>query len=465
MKNLNCFNSKKISEITTLTAMIILWIVGFIAWSSLTHLFLIGSEHPKKYFMLALTVVWTAGLIYLSFTHSNKILRLYHLLGFVVYSFLYTGWVYTNGFLYNAWPIRLILSNGFLFNFILLLFVILFILICFIILKNKERGLSKLFTKNHLRELFIILLLLSMSFFLVQNKYGITENGVMEDVHKMYFTDRNFFPPDHRILVPYMVEATSIIFRNMEFDYLTNITRLYKIYTIITLTAAFYLYYYLLKIFFRKDSALLISVLLFSFFCIAFNVGGLTDDPLNLLSFVIGLILIYYRRDFFLWILILISSFGKETVWFLVFMYFVHNSQWINKKNWKWTLSKTSILALTFIMVSLIKITIKPIHSSEFNWIIFNLSCGYCLLYVFLILNIFWITALFFAEHPPELKFFSRLNFVTPFFIAWHYLGLMREIRFFIIIGLILLPLGIGLLFPNSLLTKNDKTNNILKPA
>lgn len=444
-------NFEKINKYSIWALSIFFLLFGFRLWDKIIFkVYLKNVGHIHKSLLLILGLVWTFSLIVFLCTNKKSRLKLYYALILFCYTSLYQIWLVLWGFPLGT-PFSTLGFYFFLFAIVGLTLITILIFYTTMYLKP----ISHVFSRKYMQDILIFILFFSMIFLISIDVYD-TRNP--EDIHQNYFSDRNMFPPDHRILVPSFIETSKMIFEKLQMPYLAKVQRLYKAYLIPILLLAFYLYYLFLTKFLKKTTALLASIILLSMFYFSFRVGGLVDDPFNLLAFVIGLILIYYKKDIYLWLLVFIASFNKETIWLLVFMYFVYNFQFITKKNWWRLFGKTTIMALTFFGVMLFRIILKPIHGTDFNWIIYNFTCEQCVLHVFLILNIFWILSFFFAEYPKQLKFFSRLNFVTPFFVAWHYFGLIREIRFFVIIGLILVPLGLSLLFPDSVLKKEELT-------
>lgn len=418
-------------------------ITTFFFWSAITN------QHSKTAAMIAITTIYTVGFLTWSglplfnIIKSEK-LKLYTSLILIIYGIFLTLWLYYWGFIV------------FFFKEVFSLIYLLLPLLLYNLLKiiNNQQNISKMFSRKKVVNFLIIFLMFSLIFLIVKNRYG--ENFEIEERHKLYFSDRNVLPIDYRLVTPYLVEATSSFYDKIGIVYLSEIGRLHKVYAVIFLTLAFFLYYLFLKNFFKDETSLMISLLLLLIFYISFWVGGLFEDPFNLLIFVLGLIAIYHNKYYLLLVLVFFSSFNRETTWFLIFMYFVNNFN-ISKirNNLAKLLINTGILTVIFLGINFLKIIFKPIKSSELGLTIYNFTCEHCNLHLFLILNIFWIMALFFLEYPKEVKFFSRLNFITPFFIVWHYLSLIREVRYFIVIGLIIVPLGISLMFPDSLRKKD----------
>lgn len=453
------FDRDRIDKIFIVAASLFFLIFAIFIWHLiLLKVYLPGVEHPKKLVLLMLGLIWTSGFISILLIKTSLRFKLYSLLMLNVGTILYDGWITHWGFklnfhLFFDWRTRFFILSG------------IFIILCLPIwIRGRKSKVGiRLFSKPMVQEIFIFILIFSLVFFVTLESYTRRNPA---NWHPIYFSERHLFTGHYRLLIPSFIEVAHNLFSALHFDYFADLQRLYKIYMLTAMTLAIYLYYYFLKIFFKKENALLISILLLLLFYLSFKVAGLIEDPLNLLSFVIGLILIYYRKDFFLWLLIFISSFNKELIFFLVFMYFIHNTQFITRKNWIKIFEKTSLMAVTFILVMLFKIFIKPIKEFDENAAIafsgFNITCTPCILKAFLILNIFWVFSLFFKEYPKQLRFFSRLNFITPFYILYSNLTFMREMRFAIIIALILLPLGMGLLFPDSLAKKEklQKTND-----
>lgn len=449
------FNSEKTIRIFSYFLTFFCITIGFLFWEVALHGFFIS--HQKRIIALVLMTLWSFIFFFIFFYLKKIKVRFYVCLLLLTYSLFYSLWASSWGMIPST------ITYFFPELTVTIIIVIIFIYLGILKLHRSEidENLSLLFSRHYIREIFILLLFLSSIFLFVKGKYDNTD-GIIEK-HLIYFSDRNYFPMDYRLLPPYLVETTAHLFEDSGVDYLSYRPRLYKIYILGALTLAFYLYYIFLTRFFRREVALFISFLLFALFHISFYVGGLFEDPFNILFFVLGIIFLYSQKEILFFFIVFLSSFNRETTWFLIFFYVCHHIQFINKKNfWKLFL-KMVFLAAIFIGVIVYKFSIKPINEMTFhneiqsNYLWYNFSCEHCNLHLFLFLSSFWILAFFFMEFPKELQFFKRLNFVTPFFVAWHYLGLIREVRYFIIIALIIVPLGMSLLFPDAILQKAQK--------
>jgi len=163
-------------------------------------------------------------------------------------------------------------------------------------------------------------------------------------------------------------------------------------------------------------------------------------DFTNLLVFIAGYWLIRQRRDWWLVPLLVVGMFNRETTVMLVVVYFFVRWGQLPRRT---LLVRTAGLG-ALCMGIYVGLRLAYGYESWYRWyeLLENPFDPQTYLYPLLFFNAFWVLAFLGWKGKP--RFLRRAMLMTPFFFAIHFVvGYVREVRLFLPLLPLFLPLGL----------------------
>ncbi len=163
-------------------------------------------------------------------------------------------------------------------------------------------------------------------------------------------------------------------------------------------------------------------------------------DFTNLLVFITGYWLIRGRRDRWLVPLLVVGMLNRETTVMLVVVYFF--VRW-GELPWKTLLVRTALLG-ALCMGIYMGLRLAYEYGSWYRWyeLLENPFDPQTYLYPLLFFNAFWVLAFLGWKGKP--RFLRRAMLMVPFFFAIHFVvGYVREVRLFLPLLPLFIPLGL----------------------
>lgn len=182
----------------------------------------------------------------------------------------------------------------------------------------------------------------------------------------------------------------------------------------------------------------------------------------NLIIFILGFIVIRDNKDNWLYPLLILGTFNRETVVFLILVYFFYHVGEIHFR--KLFLRTVSYIAIFSIIVFCLyweygflpsfmdnKVHLIAYPMYQFNLKMYSnlfkfLSLTNPALFIFLLFGFFWILAFLNMNKKP--KFLVKSAWIIPLYLIIHFfVGSFAETRIFLPLFLLLIPLGLFSLF------------------
>jgi len=196
---------------------------------------------------------------------------------------------------------------------------------------------------------------------------------------------------------------------------------------------------------------------MFTFAALPLTYGYITQpsDPFNMLIFALGFLVIRDRKDPWLIPIILIGTTNRETTLFLVMAYFFYTMDGKNKLK---TTAYTVVYGLCWAAVYVgIHWWVGPRDYYTDFWMYGkNIhEWYYSLAFPALLLGVFWVLSLMDFNKKP--KFLRRSAIIIPPFLVLHFLiANMMEVRLFVTLFYILVPMALFSLFKEKNLEHTD---------
>jgi len=162
------------------------------------------------------------------------------------------------------------------------------------------------------------------------------------DVLEHVFLGTALAPNLYRILIPWLAFLVKSVIPTLSW---MNSARIWNFIFILSTLPLFHKY---LEKWFERKTCFLITVILIYLLPVSFA-HDYPSDFFELMVFITGFMVIRDKKDYFLYPLIFLATFGRPTALFLVIAYFVSN---VERKN----ISKVFFKSLTFFMCWLIPI-------------------------------------------------------------------------------------------------------------
>ncbi len=172
------------------------------------------------------------------------------------------------------------------------------------------------------------------------------------------------------------------------------------------------------------------------------------SDPLNLLVIVLGFLAIARKRDLWLFPLMLVGTLNRETTLLLPAEYFL--ARWKEEPSGR-VISRTALLTACWAVVFTglhLAYGHRANYTEQIMWDS-NLATAMPTLRAFVFLGVLWVLPWFAPKDTPPLL--RRTLWLVPPFVALHYIvAVVQEVRLFLPLLPILLPLSWWVLFPEA---------------
>lgn len=302
---------------------------------------------------------------------------------------------------------------------------------------------------NLLTWIFVYYCMVMINVIVYYNLIDFPKLIIRKGIHKSIIDGTACTPHQYRILVPYLAEFLQRMGIYFKESYVI-------IRAMADLLGAILFHIYLKKWFTTK--VCVIGVL--------FYLGILplvyprsyfqSIDSLNFLFFLIGYILIRERKDIFLFPLLFISMFNRETSIILILVYLFFRFDELNIKQLGINVFLLFIISMgTYFGIRSFYETSKPY--SDFFYFFSNLKSPLSYIYTILLFNIFLFYAWYDFGNKP--KFLRRSSLMIPFFLIIHWMiSIVQEIRLFLPLIPIVIPLGLISMFG---IEKKEKETDI----
>ncbi len=257
-------------------------------------------------------------------------------------------------------------------------------------------------------------------------------------IHKTIIDGTASIPHQYRILIPYLSELMQRAGTPFKESYVI-------IRAITDFLGAILLHLYLKKWFDTKTCVIGVLFYLGTVPLVYTRSLFQSIDSLNLLFFLIGYIIIRDRRDIFLFPLLLIAMFNRETSIMLILVYLFYRYDELKIKQLGINVFSLFVVAIgTYIGIRLIYAPNKPY--CDFFYFLYNFKNPLSFVYMILFFNIFLLYAWTDLKNKP--KFLRRSSLMIPFFVVIHWtISIVQEIRLFMPLIPIILPLGLISIF------------------
>ncbi len=178
------------------------------------------------------------------------------------------------------------------------------------------------------------------------------------------------------------------------------------------------------------------------------------SDPINLLVITAAFLALARSRDLLLIPLVLLGTLNRETTAMIPAVYLL--ARW-REKPMAEMIPRAVILSAAWAVVYFGMVRIygwREPYTETFMWSR-NVASGFPTLQVVLVYGAIWLLAVLGARQaPPMLR---RTLWLVPPYIALHYvIAMVNEVRLFLPLAPILIPLGWRVLFPETLLAAGD---------
>ncbi len=292
------------------------------------------------------------------------------------------------------------------------------------------------------------------------------QNGTLLGNHNQLMAFQYFNNEQCRILQFLVPEALHRVF---DFSIITS----YAINRLVFVFLAFVVFHYFLRKWFSPIASFAGVMILSSAMMVSFLIQDLQESaPLLMLLFILGLWAIREEKDgLFLLFMLLGGGLTNETMLVLPLGFFLYRARSWNLKHLFGTGIRTVLLAIPAFMAQGILRYInrfQPHLGGAFHWpdniegIWAELTFPYMAIfqgiyiYLFLVFSIFWLLAILGLFKSP--RFFRRLFWITPFFLAGNLItGNIMETRQMIPLGFILIPLALFIMVPEAARTSEEK--------
>ncbi len=172
------------------------------------------------------------------------------------------------------------------------------------------------------------------------------------------------------------------------------------------------------------------------------------SDPLNLLVIVLGFLAIARKHDAWLFPLMLVGTLNRETTLLLPAVYFL--ARWKEEASGK-VILRTVLLAACWAVV-FAGLRLRYGHHANYTEQIMwgqNVASALPTLRAFIFLGVLWILPWLAPKDTPVLL--RRTLWLVPPFVALHYIvAVVQEVRLFLPLAPILIPLSWWVLFPEA---------------
>ncbi len=257
---------------------------------------------------------------------------------------------------------------------------------------------------------------------------------VRRGLHKTIIDGVAAIPHQYRIMVPYLAEFLRVLGLPFKESYV-------MIRATVDLLGAIIFHLYLRKWFTTKVCIIGVLLYLATIPLVYTRSYFQSIDSLNFLFFLIGYILIRERKDVFLFPLLFLAMFNRETPIMLILVYLFYRYDELSIKK----LGLNLVLLFTISMG--VYCGIRQFYEMNetycpFFYFLLNLKSSLSYVYIILFFNIFLFFAWFDLKNKP--KFLRRSSLMVPFFTIIHFtISIVLETRLFMPLIPIIVPLGL----------------------
>jgi len=173
------------------------------------------------------------------------------------------------------------------------------------------------------------------------------------------------------------------------------------------------------------------------------------SDPLNLLVFVAAFLALTRRKDMWLAPLVLVGTLNRETPAMLPAAYLL--ARW-GEEPPRRAVGRTALLAACWVVAYGWLLGHYQLKSSYTDWVMLraNLGTWRPTVFAFLTFGVVWLLPVLALKHDPP-KLLRRCVWLVPPFVALHYvIAVVQEVRLFLPLAPIVLPLSWWVLFPEA---------------
>lgn len=235
----------------------------------------------------------------------------------------------------------------------------------------------------------------------------------------------------------------------------------YAVYDFLAIALLLFSIYFFLRIWFSGEHALSGLLFLSAVIVTAFHYQYYQPWSLaEVVFFTLGLILIYYKSNFLLLLLMIISSLNRETAVYIPLAFLFANIELGTMlKTRKVPLNLLSWFALYcftwFVVYAGLRIvlgTAASVTSADKIWATDTSLMGIALavIHITLFMGIFWLFAILGYRKAPV--FIRRVSLAIPVFVLpLVIMGILYEVRMFMFLYPLLLGLGLSYLYPGDI--------------
>ena len=266
---------------------------------------------------------------------------------------------------------------------------------------------------------------------------------LLQDWHRQMIAGTAPAPNQYRILTPWLIEH-AILPLDPSMDMYSAYMWVRALFTGLALI----FFHSYLRVWFSRGLAAagtlaLAAIIPFTYFPVFQE-----SDPLNLLFIVLAFVCVARKKDLWLLPLVLVGTLNRETTLLIPAVYAL--SRWGEQSPRKvaaYTALLTACWGLVFVGLHLR----YGNHTNYTNQIMWsqNLSSGMPTLFAFLVFGVLWLLPWLAPKDAPV--FLRRALWLVPPFVALHYIvAVVQEVRLFLPLAPILIPLSWWVLFPEA---------------
>lgn len=169
------------------------------------------------------------------------------------------------------------------------------------------------------------------------------------------------------------------------------------------------------------------------------------SEPLNIFIFILSMLLIIEEKYYILLLIIIIGSFNKLTIIFIPAAYFLYNFKRVTF--WKLTIKTILLFLPVFAICGGLRYYFRnnP-YQCELIQLHYNFSSIFFIAKPIILYNLFWILPFISFKSKPI--FLRRVSLIVPVFVVLHFIiGIVFEVRLFLPLAPILIPMGLLTIF------------------
>lgn len=316
--------------------------------------------------------------------------------------------------------------------------------------------------KNFFRPAYLVILLVTMIVFQIISDRSIFPNVPLRiHIQESILSGQMEAPYQYRIVEPVLGYSVQQIVRHFISNPIKVHTLSYQIILFICFFGIFYQFYIFLKRFFTDQTCMLGILLLGIVIPLCISSYWEDGDYYTLFFYVLGLNLIFDRKDYYLPFLIFIATLNRTQIVFLLTFYVIF--LFVNKELFK----KRSILIISLSLAAFLlsfyslrlyygfKISPYPVEheiASNFSSRFMILQLWTEEIFVFLILSI--------LAYKKSSRFFKlSLLSLTLYVVFFFFNSILTQLAKFLPAFLIMIPMSLQVLTGESTIIK-DKTDN-----